>query len=311
MSKTPTRVVAGGFLALLLLMLTAMPAEAAKWWVPNQLTWTADHACRDGVVLQARDFFPGNENGHEYPFEAWFYEGSFEEYPTLAVEYESVLYPTIDMGKLTEKVGAYTIIKQPLHSAPLIYDDDGKAKFGFSYDVANLMWDAEQPVGTIVSVAWTLGGEHIVLQVEDCFLSADADGHTTVLTLAATVGTVSDACADRSVLTVDPGDEVFACLLLENGGDAVFTGHELTADSYAMDTSVDFLLTPGTRISVTHDLADAAGLNLNLGPFTDRLDVANTLTWTASGESGSDTERAQTVVIRDSVGRLFLPAISK
>jgi hypothetical protein len=313
MDRILARALVSAVLLLTLIGLVPTSVSAAKWWSSNQLFWTVGPACRDGVVVQGREMFHGLEFGHEFEFPARLYDGEFRSYPVLADEGDGTFYPTIDTAKLGPLIGSVTLVKQALHSTPLLYENEFAGKIEtdhtFDYSVNTLLWKRTQSVGAVVAVSWRPTDRYIIVEVEDCYLTPDAERRSAALALQATVSKDSGACATETTLAADPGDEVYMCLVLENIGDTTFMSHSVTAEPYAMDSSPAFILMPGSRISITHALAEEAVLGLNLGPFTDAFDVINEVAWTANGDGGMDADAAQTTVLRNSAKRLFLPAI--
>lgn len=306
MNSELIRVAASACLVMLAVAVAVMPASGARWWASNQLWWSVGPACRDGALVHGRFVGDQAQIGEEYPFAARLYDGGFPSYPVIATEDVGSSLPVIDVTKLGDQIGAVTLVKQPVQEAPLVYDHDGETGFTHDYTVDFLSWRQQQRLGKIVSVKKT-GTIHFVLEIEDCYLASDAEERRVSLALRATVGNDPDTCTDATSLAADPGEEVYLCLIMENSGDVTYASHEVTGNNYAIDDLVDFTLTPGTEISITHGLAVDAGLDLNLGPFVDSVDVTNEVIWVASGENLTASDTAQVTVLRNATGRVYLP----
>ncbi|MEZ4662259.1 MAG: hypothetical protein R2911_32310 [Caldilineaceae bacterium] len=291
----------------LMLLAGSSSLLAAQWHSSNQVTWTVAKACRDGALIKARYVEPPITIMSE-EFDAHRYLEEFAEYPVL------IDAPTYDATKIGDLIGTAHVPRLPAHDVPLIVNWDEVIGVHWNYTLANLYWSEELPVGEVVALQWrAIDFRHFVLAVEDCYIAPDALVKSPALTVKATVGLDPDTCATSPSIVTAPSTPIYACLVIANPGDVTFDNIHFRDELAGIDTSFALTITPGTSISITHAIAQAAGLPFDLGPYDDEYDAENILTWDAADDSHNIIRKARVAINRNNPApRLyFMPIVKK
>ncbi|MBV7333219.1 hypothetical protein KFU94_34300 [Chloroflexi bacterium TSY] len=311
-SKALLRVVSVLVISTIVLYSQSNVTQAAEWHHPNGIAWTVGKVCRDGALLmQTHQFALDNP--------AWNPPISFE------IELQANLYlgPDVtgivsqlelpDEGLFGDVLGDATM-SLTTKTTPLLVTGAGEAgtQVTFVYDVQILEWNLLEVDETVLIAYYHANGSinnhgYFLAAVEDCYILPDAMTKSPSLGFSASVSHSQSACGTESSITTSPGHAIYACLILENTGDVTFTSHKVQNSEQLLGASFPLTITPGTRISITQEIATAAGLAIDLGPFTDGNDQEITFTWQAVGVQKPDVEVA--IVNIDRFG-LVAPATS-
>ena len=292
-------------IALLLSAALYVSVFSGRWHASNQLYWSAGPACRDGVLVSGRAL--AFVAGHTFPYQLLAYDDTFAEYPVFLDEIDGSEYGPIDPAKVGAQLGSGLLTKRGSPQAPWFFDDNGVTKVSLEQLVPNyaleiIDFDVEHSPGEVIAVYRQPGIRYVILEVEDCLIATDAAEKDAAVDFKVTVGSEPDVCSSATTISRAPGAPVYTCLVLENQGDVLFTRHDFGSKFNTAPLGIQFTehftLTPGSRISITHALAQSAGLTMAFGPFTGDDSDRLTYSWLPSRDGTGERTTAGIQIIR-------------
>ncbi|MBV7333220.1 hypothetical protein KFU94_34305 [Chloroflexi bacterium TSY] len=302
----------------LLFVIDTNISEAAEWHHPANTGWSIGKVCHDGVLLKATDQFAIDNPDHAASAEIFdirvhHYQGEDvnEIVSIIAMPNETDLGAPVGSTTLGLTKNSYPTLVTDVLANPGTH-------VTYVFTTKNLYWPQIERGETLIITLHNLDGSfrnggYFLAPVEDCSLAPDAPTKSPDLAFTASVGRLPGNCTGRSSLTAFPSLPAYACLIVENRGDDTFTGHMVPNTIEPIAPSFALTITPGAKISITHEIAKQAGLDINLGPFRDKNNIQITFTWYAEG-AGQPISRIATININrfgsaSSIDSIYLPVM--
>lgn len=117
--------------------------------------------------------------------------------------------------------------------------------------------------------------------------TATVDIGTTTVRMTKTVSTRENDCGGSNTIQVQPGTEVYYCVIIENTGQVTLSNHRLTEQYLSIDVSFEYDLEPGARMFVNNEFLASNNLPIVFGPFEVHPRYGNPINNTMNYAGGS------------------------